>query len=297
MKILKRTLLSVAALVLLVAGAAVVVYFVTSGRMSRTYEISPRSILIPTDSATLTEGARLARIHCTHCHGAQLEGKRMFQDESIGYVDAPNLTRGQGGVGTAYADIDWIRSIKHGVRPSGTPLVVMPSKEFHYLSDRDLGAIIAHIKNLRPVDNVTHGYQLSFFSHILAAFGAFGDFLAVESIQHDVHPPAPEPGVTVAYGEYLVNTGGCRACHGEDLAGGRDPNPQAPPSPNLTPGGPLKTWSETEFMLTLRTGFTPDKRPLQDVFMPWTSFSNFNDDELRAIWMYLRAQPALATKD
>ena len=36
-----------------------------------------------------------------------------------------------------------------------------------------------------------------------------------------------------------VDTFGCRTCHGPQLAGGKDPDPAAPPGPNLTAGGNL----------------------------------------------------------
>ncbi|MBI5646514.1 MAG: c-type cytochrome [Ignavibacteriae bacterium] len=298
MKILKRIAIVLGSLVGVVVLTVVVIYFMTRSRLNSTYEITPRAVLVPNDTATIARGRHWVDVYCTGCHGPDLAGKRMFEDPDIGSIDAPNLTRGRGGVASAYAsDIDWVRSIRHGVRPSGQALFIMPSREYYYFSDEDLGSIISYIKSLPPVDKTTAGYELTFLSHILAAFGAFGSILSVEDIQHDVRPPAPPRDVTAAYGEYLVNTGGCRTCHGENLAGGKDPNPHAPPSPNLTPGGPLKSWTREDFLLTLRTGFTPDRRPLQAAFMPWDQFGRMTDNELTALWLYLRAQPALATND
>ena len=45
-------------------------------------------------------------------------------------------------------------------------------------------------------------------------------------IEHDAPAPMPAPGVTVQYGQYLATIGGCRSCHGQQLAG--DANPDAP---------------------------------------------------------------------
>ena len=53
-------------------------------------------------------------------------------------------------------------------------------------------------------------------------------------------------------------------------AGG--PPGEESPSPNLTPGGALSTWSETEFMATLRTGITPEGHALNADAMPWPYF-------------------------
>lgn len=45
-------------------------------------------------------------------------------------VAATNLTRGRGGVGAAYTDLDWVRSIRHGVLPDSTGAFIMPSEAY-----------------------------------------------------------------------------------------------------------------------------------------------------------------------
>ena len=101
--------------------------------------------------------------------------------------------------------------------------------------------------------------------------------------------------MTTAYGEYLIDTAGCWTCHGAELAGGKNPDPEAPPGPNLTPGGELAGWSEGDFVRALRQGQTPSGRQLQAEFMPWSQFRHFTDEELQAIWLYLQEQPARET--
>ena len=103
-------------------------------------------------------------------------------------------------------------------------------------------------------------------------------------------------GPTSSYGEYLVTISGCRTCHGDNLAGGKDPDPAAPPAHNLTPGGELAGWTKAEFQTALRTGQTPDGRQLSD-FMPWQTLGNFSDEELSVIWLYLSELPALPTNE
>jgi len=115
----------------------------------------------------------------------------------------------------------------------------------------------------------------------------------VTVIDHDVpRPVAPQPGVTVEYGKYLANT--CTLCHGSDLNGQTisEGGPQKYLAPNLTPGGELHSWSETQFIETLRTGVTPSVHQIIDV-MPWKYFGQMTDDELKAVWMYLQSLPAL----
>ncbi len=114
--------------------------------------------------------------------------------------------------------------------------------------------------------------------------------LAAEVIDHDAARPAsPEPGVTVEYGRYL--SASCTVCHGEDFAGGSG----AGAGLNLTGGGDLASWTEDDFLTTLRTGVTPLGDRLNPELMPWERISQMTDDELRAIWLYLQTLTAVQT--
>jgi len=44
-----------------------------------------------------------------------------------------------------------------------------------------------------------------------------------------------------------------------------------------------------------RTGVTPSKRVLNPDEMPWKHITNYSDDELKAIFMYLQSLPKLET--
>jgi mono/diheme cytochrome c family protein len=170
----------------------------------------------------------------------------------------------------------------------------MPSNDFYYLSDADLGGIIAYVKSVPPVDNEIRERSLKPFAKILYAVGAFGNLLYAETIQHDVRPPAPAVGLTVEYGKYLADAHGCKSCHGEALSGDQPAEPGAPLAPNLTPGGELAVWTEADFFNTLRTGVTPSGHELSES-MPWQGLGKMTDDELKAVWLYLQALPALET--
>ena len=80
---------------------------------------------------------------------------------------------------------------------------------------------------------------------------------------------APEPGITVTHGEYLVRST-CSACHGDSLNGGsvRGLDGELEIELNLSPGGELANWSEAEFMTALRSGVTPSGRVISET-MPW----------------------------
>ena len=278
----------------LVVVAVVIMITSTNSRLNKQYPVPVEIVPIPSDQASIVVGAHWADMHCRLCHGNDLSGGEFFNDPDLGYVDAPNLTSGKGGIGSTYTDEDWVRAIRHGVKKNGTSVFIMPSNDFYYLSDYHLGSIIAYIKTLPPVDHEIRDPNLSPMAKILYAAGAFGDLLYAETIQHEVRPPAPEIGITLAYGEYLVNAHGCKSCHGENLAGQQPAEPGASFAPNLTPGGELGGWSEADFADTLRTGITPTGHEMTDA-MPWIGLGKMTDEEISAVWMYLQSLAALET--
>lgn len=66
---------------------------------------------------------------------------------------------------------------------------------------------------------------------------------------------------------------------------------------NLTPDSTgLATWDETTFMLAIRNGkHIGNGRPILPP-MPWQNFKNMTDDDLKAIFAYLRTIPPVKNK-
>jgi mono/diheme cytochrome c family protein len=207
-------------------------------------------------------------------------------------VVAPNLTAGAGGVAPRYSDADWVRAIRHGLRPDGTPLLIMPSHNFAALSDADLTAIIAYVRSMAPVDNDPGAFELRLLGRLLVVLGELP--IPAEQIDHGAGPQAAPPaGRTVAYGGYLATIGNCADCHGRALSGAPPVEPGAPPAPNLTPGGQLQGWIEADFITAMRTGSTPGGRALSTA-MPWELTGQLTDEELGALFSYLQSLPARA---
>jgi cytochrome c5 len=118
---------------------------------------------------------------------------------------------------------------------------------------------------------------------------------------HDDAAPEvpPSPDTPEALGRRMVERGGCRNCHHIDLTGGRieGGQPNWPPAPNLTPAGELAAWSSDDFVKAIHTGVEPDGHPLRDP-MPWKTLSStMSDDELRAIFAYLKSLRARPTEE
>jgi cytochrome c553 len=244
----------------------------------------------------VARGAHVAAIRaCTDCHGADLGGRVMTDDVAFGRVTASNLTAGRGGVGAAYTDADWDRAVRHGVRPDGRGLVVMPSYEYHGMSDDDFRALVAYLRSRPPVDREIPEDRLGPIGRFLVATNAFPAFSAVMIDHAAPRPEAPAPGPTAAYGAYLAAT--CHGCHGPVLTGRGLPGqpPGTPESANLTPDPEtgLGTWSEADFARALREGVRPDGRRLHPL-MPLAMTAQFTDTEVAALWAHLRTLEPVA---
>lgn len=291
MKLLKKALLGlVAVIVLLVA----VVYGVSEVRLRKTYDVAAAASLnVTKDPAQVARGRHLvtAVAKCADCHTEDLGGKKFIDAGPLGVVYASNLTGGRGGVQARYTDAQLETAIRHGVRPDGRGIFIMPADEYQNLSDEDVAAIIAYLRTLAPVDR-EHG--TSYLGPVGRALYAAGQlpFIPAERMNHaaPTRAAAPPVGPTREYGQYLVSVGGCRGCHGANLVGGPSPEPGAPAAANITPAGPIGQWSEADFTRAIRTGTRPDGSKIKD-FMPWRSMAHHTDDELHAIWLYLRTVP------
>ncbi len=274
------------AIVLVAAAAVGILYPSGNARLTRKYEVQAEAVPIPGDQASLELGKKWATVLCTGCHGADFGGKPMLDTPVIGYLAAPNLTPGTGGSGSEMTDADWIVAIRHGVDPhEGRSLIAMPSMNFYYLSDTDLGAIIAYLKSVPPVDRELGETKLSFLGKALVGAGVFGrDSLPAEVIpQTGPRPPVIAPAGSPEYGAYLVRIEGCRDCHGEGLTGGNSPVPGGPYAPDITSQGIFGTWSEKTFEAATRVKSGKG--------MPWDILKPLNSTELDAIYLYLRSLP------
>jgi len=287
---------SLIGLLMLTFAVLYIIGTVKWNRLHGKYDVPVETITIPTDQASIARGEHIATIRmCRECHMDNLSGQ---SDRAPGLItlSIPNLTPGAGGVGATNTDEDWVRAIRHGVGYDGRGLVLMPSKIWYYLSDEDLGALIAYLKNLPPIDNEMPAADLEPLGRVMLVLGQLPPEIVpnVTVIDHyGPRPVAPEPGVTVEYGKYLAST--CTLCHGYNLNGQAisEGGPEKYLAPNLTPGGELHSWSEAQFMETLRTGVTPSGHHIIDV-MPWKYFGQMTDDELKAVWLYLQSLPALS---
>lgn len=296
-KWMKRIGIGLACVVAMLALGMGGVYGFSNSGFHKRYDVPKTALQIPTDSASIEWGRHLAVAigKCTDCHGPDLAGQTMMDDPAFGTLASSNLTSGKGGVGATYKDEDYVRALRHGLRPDGTPLLFMPSQEFTWLNDTDLAAIIAYIRTMPPVGKEKQATRMGPIARVLYVTKMM-PLVPAEVIDHNAMTRVTvKPGPTAEYGKYLARIGGCQGCHGDNLSGGALPGepPGTPPASNLTPTG-LGKWSLADFTLALREGTRPDGRKLNP-FMPYVYTRQMTDDEIAAVWAYLQTIPATAT--
>lgn len=278
---------------LLLLTAAVAAWAASERRLRRRYPASVATVAPRADSAGLARGRHLYRtITCALCHGEDGGGAVYADQGPVMLLAGPNLTTGRGGVGALRSDPDLVRAIRHGIRPDGTSLIVMPSEVFVHLTDADLGALLGHIRSLPPVDREVPVSHFGPVGRLLLATGRMDILVAPKTPPFEPGPDV-EPGPTAAYGRYLADISGCHGCHGYGLSGGRVAGPpDLPPASNLTPAG-LARWTAGDFTALMREGRRPDGSQVHD-FMPWREFRRMTDDDLAALWAYLQGVPPKA---
>jgi mono/diheme cytochrome c family protein len=294
-KVLKFVGWALGVIVVLLSVVAVVVV-VTSNRMlakTVTVPVSIAEIAIPeSDASTVARGKYLVDhvVGCNVCHGADFGGSAPVDDPMIGTLWAPNLTAGNGSVTRGFRASDWLRAIRHGVSHDGHRLFLMPSRDFVNFSDGDVGAIIAYVKSMPPVDRENRGVRLGPIGRALLVTHQMQ--FAFDEIDHLKQPPAATPGVTAEWGHVLSGT--CSGCHGPTYSGGKIPggDPAWPAARNLTPDETgLKGWTFDQFSDAFRHGKRPDGTTLSTV-MPWQQFAGMSDDDAHALWAFLQTLPA-----
>ncbi|MFQ5927525.1 MAG: c-type cytochrome [Terriglobia bacterium] len=242
--------------------------------------------------------------HCFGCHsdvdwentGLPRPGTKggggLVPNEFIPFkVYAPNISPDPDtGAGT-WTDEQFARAIREGIGNDGRILFpFMPYLFFRNMSDEDLASVIVYVRSIPPVRNEVPKIVLP------------------EEIKQALQPvpltgPVPPPDFSdpVKRGAYLVALADCAGCHtpldaqfqplpGLDFAGGA---PFKGPwgdvaSANITPDASgISYYDEAFFIKTIRMGRVGGVRELNHI-MPWKHFRHITDDDLKAIFAYLR---------
>ena len=241
--------------------------------------------------------------HCFQCHsevdwenpGAQPKagkkaGGTVFPEKGMDWLIAPNISPDPETGSGRWSDEQLARAIREGIGHDGRRLFpMMPYMNFRQMSDEDLASVIVYVRSLQPVRNSLPKSNLP--DVVKASLPPHEPLTASVS--------GPDMSNPVERGKYLVTLGNCMMCHtpmkdGQSVTalafggGLRFDGPWGQvTSANITrdPSG-ISYYDEAQFIRTLRTGQV-GARKLNSI-MPWGYFRNMTDEDLKAIFAYLR---------
>ena len=289
---IRRCLWAIGTLAVLAAALVVVGLQLGERKANRRIEMAVQPVPIPTDTAALERGRYLyASRGCAECHGANGAGRTFVDDVKAGVkIAGANISKGgAGSVTTAYQPADWVRTIRHGVKPDGRPLRVMPSEDYNRFTDADTGALIAYVVSLPPAAGGPADVKLPLPARVLFGLGQIPN--AYDRIDHQL--PAQQPvaeGVTLEHGKYVANL--CLGCHGAKLEGGKIAGgpPDWPAAARLVPGegNVMPRYADAgAFLAMLKSGKSPEGRAL--AVMPFETLAQMNETDVRALHLYLKS--------
>lgn len=273
--------------------------YLTAGLKSRPltnvkFESTPERIV---RGKYLTNGGS----HCFLCHSERdwskpgapsIESKKgagaVLIDQDGFRMVAPNITPDkETGAGT-WTDDMFARAIREGIGHDGRALYpLMLYQEFKHFSDEDIASIVVYLRTLPPVKNKLPKRILPMEVQKM-----------IVHLPLPVYKPVPGPDFSnvMERGKYMTEVGGCIGCHTSwetplkpGLFGGGmlfKLGHDSVFSANLTPDESGLFYDEDAFIIVIRTG----KGGTLHSFMPWVVIKNYTDEDLRAIYEYLRTQ-------
>jgi mono/diheme cytochrome c family protein len=240
-------------------------------------------------------------VACGNCHtpkgpqgeppGMELAGGLKFEEKPF-TAYASNITPDrETGIGK-WTDAQIIAAIREGKRPDGSIIgPPMPIGLYRDMSDRDVKAIVAYLRSVKPVKNAVP--KSEYRMPLPPSWGP-----PVGKVAH------PSTKDRVAYGRYLAGPAGhCMECHSApgangvpDLVNGLGAGGMSFPGPwgtsvstNITPKG-LANYSDADLKKVITTGVRPDGSRLKPpMAVPY--YARMKPAELDAIVAYLRSLP------
>ncbi|MBK8233755.1 MAG: c-type cytochrome [Candidatus Eisenbacteria bacterium] len=298
------------AFVLALAAMLVALYLWIGATKVPTYSLTPVSLSVEPTPVLVAEGRRIAEVLCTECHRDPTTEKlagRLLTDvpASLGRFHSANITRDRvHGIGD-WTDGDLARLLRTGVRRDGRFIVIMP--QFNRLADEDLAALIAYLRSdateLSPVEVTQPPAEPAWLGKAVLRF-------MLKPATYPTSPiPAPDRSDAVAWGRYLVRDKfDCSGCHTNNFApdpinpertkgymqGGFEligPGGEPLLSSNLSPDDEtgIGRWSLDDFSRAMKNGARPDHTPIRP---PMPRFRQLTDEEIAAMYAYLRGLPA-----
>ncbi len=241
---------------------------------------------------------------CGNCHSpkgppAAVAGKDfsggLSWDEAPFKVTASNITQDkETGIGS-WTDSQIKTALRKGVRPNGTPLaMIMPSDFYEIMTERDLDAVVAYLRTVKPVKNTVPNpvYKMQQMHHPFAG----GEKPYTEAMMSD----------KLKKGFYLATIAHCMECHtpmgsrGRDFAGKLGTGGFEFPGPwgvsvsrNITSSKTkgIGAWTDDEIKRAITQGISKDGNKIKPP-MAFHSYAMLTADDLDAVVAWLHTVPA-----
>ena len=218
---------------------------------------------------------------------------RSWAGEGIPWLSTPNITPDRETGAGGWTDDAIARAVREGIGHDGRTLFpVMPYVNYRHMSDEDLASVITYIRSLPAVRQAQAPTAIPFPVSRL-----------INAVPQPIEGQVPRPDVSTPEkrGAYLVTMASCGDCHspmdsrgqylpGMQFAGGntftyegREPRAAA----NITPAvNGIPYYTEDLFLEVIRTGRVRE-REITDI-MPWAHYRGMTDEDLKAIFAYLK---------
>ena len=220
----------------------------------------------------------------------QMIGGHAFETP-FGTMYTPNITSDkETGIGN-FTDEQLARAIRYHINHKNEAMVGFMS--YNAITDHDLTAIVSFLRTVPPIPNKVEPNDYNMLGKILMRFMVKPADPVIASIR---------PDTTAEYGKYLAyHVTNCNGCHtqrgpmgnftGEPFSGGSawDYDDAVYTSPNLTfddSTGRISKWSKQVFIERFRAG-----KALPNTPMPWGAYQNLTDDDLTALYKFLKNLP------
>lgn len=215
----------------------------------------------------------------------------IWADQDLPWLVAPNITPDKETGAGNWSDDTLARAIREGIGHDGRTLFpLMPYPHYREMSDEDLASIIVYLRTVPPVKNQLPTTKMPFPLNYL-----------LQNVPQPLTAPvaSPDQSAQVEFGNYLVKMAACADCHtaqekgqpipGMDFAGGfllHEPKGDVV-SANITPAASgIGYYNDATFIQALRMGKV-GARPLR-ASMPWYYYGKMSDDDLKAIFAFLK---------
>lgn len=275
-KVLRWAGYALAGLFLVIVVAVAGVWAASASKLNARVEPRPETLAQPTP-AQLADGRRQLRVlGCISCHGENLEGKAFLEDPKLAKLYASNLTQ----VAAKASDQQLAAAIRQGIGHDGRTLLVMPSESYQFLTDQEVSALVAAIRQFPKTGSDQPPMQLGPIGRFAVATGRLPTIPALA--EHYRTSRIADLGPDFSFGRHLVETN-CSGCHGSDLKG-----------KELDPGTVSADLAMTaaydleQFRALLRDGVAPGGKKLGLMAsVSKNDFRHLRDDEIAAIHAYL----------